>query len=131
MPRRRPGAILPLELDILDAGAVLQSSEGSFYGFALARSLSGGDGELTAHGTLYKALSRMTTAGLITSEWEDPAVAEEEGRPRRRLYRLTGEGELARDREHARLAAEARRAGSAGDAVWTWTTPTTGNAAHG
>ena len=50
---------------------------------------------LTAHGTLYKALGRMEKAGLLTSEWEDPLIAAEEGRPRRRFYRVTPAGEMA------------------------------------
>ncbi|MGK9149291.1 PadR family transcriptional regulator [Plantibacter flavus] len=119
MARRRPGTLFPLELDILDVGTVLQSTEGSFYGFALAKQLADADGALTAHGTLYKALSRMTAAGLVEATWEDPAVAEGEGRPRRRLYRITGEGASARDREHARLLAERRSAARATGAAWS------------
>lgn len=88
MPRRKAGTILPLEEAILDHGV----SEERFYGFALARALSDGASALTAHGTLYKALARMTTAGLLVAEWEDHAVAEAEGRPRRRIYRVTGDG---------------------------------------
>jgi DNA-binding PadR family transcriptional regulator len=48
-----------------------------------------GSRALTAHGTLYKALGRLEERGLLTSVWEDAAA---EGRPRRRLYELTGEG---------------------------------------
>ena len=55
-----------------------------------------GSRPLTSHGTLYKALARLEEFGLLTSAWEDAATAAE-GRPRRRLYELTGEG--------ARLAA--------------------------
>jgi DNA-binding PadR family transcriptional regulator len=108
MVRRRPGTLFPLELDILDVGTVLQASEGSFYGFSLAKRLAGPDGKLAAHGTLYKALSRMSEAGLIEEDWEDPGIAAAEGRPRRRLYRITGVGAAARDREHARLVDEHR-----------------------
>ncbi|MCH7511669.1 MAG: helix-turn-helix transcriptional regulator [Chloroflexi bacterium] len=50
---------------------------------------------LTAHGTLYKALDRMENAGLLSSRWEDPKIGAEAGRPRRRLYKVTGTGELA------------------------------------
>ena len=59
-----------------------------------AKSLQQANGsrQLTAHGTLYKALSRLETAGLLVSQWEDPAP---EGRPRRRLYSVTGAGEHA------------------------------------
>lgn len=97
MARRRPGTLFPLEIDILEGGLSLQGSNGNFYGFALAKQLAAGaDGtKLTAHGTLYKALARMTEAGLLEAQWEDASIAEHEGRPRRRLYRVSGEGELA------------------------------------
>ena len=49
-----------------------------------------GSRALTGHGTLYKALGRLEEFGLLSSRWEDAAAAE--GRPRRRLYELTGEG---------------------------------------
>jgi PadR family transcriptional regulator, regulatory protein PadR len=93
MPRRRPGVLLPLELRILEHGIVLQAEADSFYGFGMARELAAeGSGSLTSHGTLYKALNRMAASGLLESTWEDPGIAEGEGRPRRRLYRVTAEG---------------------------------------
>ena len=96
MARRRPGTLFPIEVDILESGLALQASEGSFYGFALAKHLSSRDGSaLTAHGTLYKALSRMAESGILEASWEDPARAESEGRPRRRLYTVTAEGTRA------------------------------------
>ncbi|MFT4284818.1 MAG: helix-turn-helix transcriptional regulator, partial [Protaetiibacter sp.] len=96
MPRRRPDQLLPLELDILATGIVLQAEEGGFHGFLLASRMAGeGSKPLTAHGTLYKALARMTASGMLESSWEDPAISEREGRPRRRLYRVTGAGSLA------------------------------------
>lgn len=45
-------------------------------------------------GTIYPLLKQLETKrGLLTSRWEsiDPA---KEGRPPRRLYKLTGEGEV-------------------------------------
>ncbi|MDB4872660.1 MAG: transcriptional regulator PadR family protein, partial [Gemmatimonadales bacterium] len=44
-----------------------------------------------ASGTLYPMLSRLQDEGLVTSEWE---LQQEDsgGRPRRKYYRLTGEG---------------------------------------
>ena len=72
------------------------TTDPEFHGFAVAKQLADGDPRrLTAHGTLYKALGRLADAGLLSSRWEDPAIAEAEGRPRRRLYRITGQGELA------------------------------------
>lgn len=100
---------MPLELDILDAGMRLTAEGEEPYGFLLAKRLADGrPGALVAHGTLYKALARLVAAGLLESSWEDPAAGEAEGRPRRRLYRVTGAGELAV--QHA--AAERRSAAS-------------------
>jgi PadR family transcriptional regulator PadR len=94
MARRKPGTLFPIELEILNVGIQLQASQGSFYGFALARGLAADDGAgLTGHGTLYKALGRMADSGLLEAEWEDAEIAEQAGRPRRRLYRVTGEGQ--------------------------------------
>lgn len=94
MPRRTPGALLPLELRILQTGLMLRAGgQLSFHGFGLAQTLQAhtGSRSLTAHGTLYKALSRLEDAGLLASHWDD-APAEIEGRPRRRLYAVTGLG---------------------------------------
>jgi DNA-binding PadR family transcriptional regulator len=90
--RRKPGTLLPLEAEILSAAVSLR---GSFHGFGHAQTMreQNGSRSLTAHGTLYKALSRLEEFGLLTSRWEDAAAAE--GRPRRRLYDVTGEGARA------------------------------------
>jgi len=106
MVRRRPGQLLPLEVDVLEAAITLAgTADPEFHGFAVAKNLADGDPRrLTAHGTLYKALGRLADAGLLSCRWEDPAIAEAEGRPRRRLYRITGQGGLAarsaRQHEH-------------------------------
>ena len=96
--------LLPIEVSILAAGLDAQrAGDPEFHGFAIASAIQDRDGarRLTAHGTLYRALGRMETAGLLESRWEDAALSEAEGRPRRRLYRVTGLGETA--------LAEARR----------------------
>ena len=100
MPRRKPGTLLPLEVEILaTAWELSRAGQGNFHGFGLAKRL----GEradvrtLTGHGTLYKALGRLEEFGLLTSQWEHPDAVD--GRPRRRLYTLTGAGQ--------RVAAEA------------------------
>lgn len=104
MSRRRAGSILTFEYEILSAGLDVQAAEGSFYGFALAEALSAADGgrALTSHGTLYKALARMAEAGLLEASWEAPDEAESAGRPRRRLYTVTGAGALALKQRPAR-----------------------------
>lgn len=96
--RRKPGAMLPIEEAILLAGLDLRrQGEKEFHGFAVARHVQeiGEATALTAHGTLYKALARLAGAGLVESRWEDADLALAEGRPRRRLYRVTGLGESA------------------------------------
>jgi PadR family transcriptional regulator PadR len=99
MPRRKPGNLLPLETEILEAAlSMLRSGHVTFHGFGLARTMrkQRGSRSLTAHGTLYKALGRLEEFGLLSSRWEDAAAVE--GRPRRRLYELTGEGARVAER---------------------------------
>ena len=49
-------------------------------------------------GTIHPILARLQGLGWLESRWED-AVPQEEGRPRRRYYRLTEDGA-----ERARIA---------------------------
>jgi PadR family transcriptional regulator len=98
--RRKEGALVPLEVSILEASIDLrQRGVPEAHGFLLAKELreERHARRLTAYGTLYKALDRLERAGLLESRWEDPLIGADEGRPRRRFYRLTlaGEGALA------------------------------------
>jgi len=96
--RRREGVLLPIEVSILDAGLrARRRGVEEFHGFRLAQEIGERDGArmLTAHGTLYKALGRLAIAGLLESRWEDPDIGAAEGRPRRRLYRVTLAGARA------------------------------------
>jgi PadR family transcriptional regulator len=96
--RRKEGALVPLEASILEAALELrQRGIAEAHGFLLARELRDGAHarRLTAYGTLYKALDRLERAGHLASRWEDPHVAADEGRPRRRFYRVTLTGEAA------------------------------------
>lgn len=116
MVRRKPGTLLPLEIAILEAGTdAATHGDPEFHGFAVAQAFQERDGarRLTAHGTLYKALGRMETAGLLESRWEDPAVALGEGRPRRRFYRVTPLGAAALTRARASDTAPRLRPGLA------------------
>jgi PadR family transcriptional regulator, regulatory protein PadR len=108
MVRRRSGRLLPIEVDILEGGIDIQAQAGAFHGFALAKRIaqSRPGSALTAHGTLYKALGRLTERGLLQPEWEDASVAEAEGRPRRHLYRVTGVGEAALAEERRQSVAQ-------------------------
>jgi PadR family transcriptional regulator, regulatory protein PadR len=106
VPPRRPGTLLPLEVDILTtAMSIHRAGTSTFYGFGLAQAMQKerGSRPLTAHGTLYKALGRLEGLGLLTSTWED--VVTVEGRPRRRLYELTGQGILTAERAQVDKAA--------------------------
>jgi PadR family transcriptional regulator PadR len=96
--RRKTGSLVPLEVTILQAAAELQvTSQPEAHGYLLARLVRDARHakRLTAYGTLYKALSRLERDGYLASRWEDPMAAAAEGRPRRRFYRLTLEGEGA------------------------------------
>jgi DNA-binding PadR family transcriptional regulator len=96
--RRKPGTLLSIEVSILDAGIDLRGQgEPEFHGFLVAKRIKGRDEArlLTAHGTLYRALARLEKAGMLASRWEDPQIAAEANRPRRRLYHVTLAGERA------------------------------------
>jgi PadR family transcriptional regulator PadR len=70
------------------------------------RELSGAEITRTAKlqsGTLYPLLSRLEQANWLESRWEDCAPSEL-GRPRRRLYRLTGVGALVATKELGAMA---------------------------
>src|SRR4051812_50136197 len=93
--RRKPGALLPIEQAILHAAVRLwRTGSAEFHGYEIARHVAEAAERksLTAYGTLYRALSRLETMGLLESHWEDPQRAADENRPGRRLYLLTGNG---------------------------------------
>ncbi|MEO8539483.1 MAG: PadR family transcriptional regulator [bacterium] len=104
--RRKPGALMPVELAILGA-ALANGADNDFYGYAIARQIQTDESArmLTSHGTLYKALDRLVKAGLLSAQWEAPEISAAEERPRRRMYRVTAAGESAY-REAARTAVE-------------------------
>ena len=111
--RRKSEQLIPLEVSILEAAVALQKrGMKAFHGYSLAKSIKTESDRrmLTAYGTLYRALHRLERAGLIESFWENPAHAEKESRPRRRLYRLTAASEpaLARARAEQRSAVKLR-----------------------
>lgn len=111
--RRKPGALVPLELAICEAAAVLlrRGGVGEFHGYEIAKRVGDAEGSrlLTAYGTLYRALSRLEKMGLLQSRWEDPSIPARENRPGRRLYSLTPLGETALEQARA-VAAVPKRA---------------------
>ena len=58
-----------------------------------------------ASGTVYPALRRLEDAGFVGSNWERPAVAQQEQRPLRKYYEVTktGRAALAEARQRFRL----------------------------
>jgi DNA-binding PadR family transcriptional regulator len=70
--------------------SVLASAEG--HGFDILRRLEeAGSGALRLkEGSIYPALYRLESAGLVRAAWEPAAVARRG--PRRRIYRLTPKG---------------------------------------
>jgi DNA-binding PadR family transcriptional regulator len=116
--KRKPGALLSIEVSILAAAIeLLRSGEGEFYGYAVAKEIREQEAarRLTAHGTLYRALGRLEKLGLLASRWEDADIATLNERPRRRLYQITAAGEAAyRELPQAdRASAAARERGLA------------------
>ncbi len=72
--------------------ALLEDPEQQCYGLQLCH-LAG-----LPSGTIYPILARLEQIGWVDSAWEDPALHEEAGRPRRRFYRITHDGaEQARE----------------------------------
>ena len=96
--RRKAGFLIPIEVAILEAAVALrETGQSEVHGYELAKVVRDirEATRLTAYGTLYKALSRLEREGFLASRWEDPNQAAADGRPRRRFYRLTLEGEGA------------------------------------
>jgi DNA-binding PadR family transcriptional regulator len=46
-------------------------------------------------GTVYPALDKLESLGLVTSSWEDPRHARRDKRPPRRYFDLTHDGAVA------------------------------------
>ncbi|MFI0156710.1 PadR family transcriptional regulator [Streptomyces lydicus] len=64
------------------------------------------------NGTLFPLLERLRQAGWVERHWEADALAEAEGRPRRRFFRLTDKG--AECAPYALAAVTATDSGHAG-----------------
>lgn len=112
--RRKTGTLVPLEREILEVAIDLRRrGTPEAHGFLIARLVSDRSGarRLTAYGTLYKALDRLERAGYLESRWEDPQLAADEHRPRRRFYQITSVGESVAVDQPARGLHRARTPG--------------------
>lgn len=64
-------------------------ASGSRFGFDIM------DATGLTSGSVYPALDRLESLGLLESEWEEDRVAHRDKRPARRYFALTAEGEVA------------------------------------
>jgi PadR family transcriptional regulator, regulatory protein PadR len=83
-------------------GVMLEDPMAWHYGLGLSEAAG------IASGTIYPMLARLEKAGWLESTWEKQGP-NDEGRPRRRLYKLTGHGERAAMTELDEIAKVARR----------------------
>lgn len=93
-------------LQILDL-LLAEPGRADWFAFELCRRTGLGSGTVT------QILFRLERCGWLESRWEDAAHAFSQRRPRRRFYRLTGEGqhaarELIRRRFPGRLGLDVR-----------------------
>ena len=66
-------------------------------------------------GTVYPILRRLEAEGLVRSTWERATLAQAEGRPPRRNYRMTSAGAAAADEALERHPALGRLFAAIGD----------------
>jgi DNA-binding PadR family transcriptional regulator len=108
MAARAPGPLkvtVPT-LQVLDV-LLAEPERADWFAFEFCRRTGLGSGTVT------QVLFRLERWGWLASRWEDAALAFSQRRPRRRFYRLTGEGqraarELIRRRFPGRLGLLAR-----------------------
>lgn len=103
-----PGKMTVPTLQLLDV-LLAEPRRDDWFAFELCRRTGLGSGTVT------QVLFRLESWGWLESHWEDAAHAFSQRRPRRRFYRLTGDGEraageLIRRRFPGRLGLEARGA---------------------
>lgn len=69
------------------AALILQAIDsGCLYGFSILEATG------LPSGTVYPAMRRLERDWLIGSRWEKQSIADAEGRPPRKYYRVTAEG---------------------------------------
>ena len=97
--RRKPGQLLDLEAQILAVAVdvLVDGDPPEVHGFALAKRLADREAPRSSppRDALQGPRPDSRTPACCRSRWEDHEVAEEAGRPRRRLYRVTSAGQAA------------------------------------
>ncbi|MEV3981748.1 helix-turn-helix transcriptional regulator [Nonomuraea sp. NPDC049758] len=74
-------------LDVLEILITAEGADEQIHGWAIMKATG------RAGPTVYKVLDRLEDANMISGEWEE--LGPDQSGPRRRFYRLTGEGALA------------------------------------
>ncbi|MEM7557230.1 MAG: helix-turn-helix transcriptional regulator [Cyanobacteria bacterium P01_A01_bin.84] len=101
MPKKNKEGVIVLSALELDLLTVLRGEE--LYGLELLDRINHARKKVGMNklgiGSLYPTLKRMEQAGLIAGEFREPVA--EEGSPRRKYYKLLGEGEIAISRTQA------------------------------
>lgn len=95
---RSKDRLIPIEVAILSAALEeRRHGTGEFHGFSIGKTLEGAvdSRSIIGHGTLYKALHRLESRGLLASHWEESQAEDRARGARRRLYRITAEGQAA------------------------------------
>ena len=77
---------MPRSLSFAAVSVLHALATGAAYGFEVI------DATGLPSGTVYPALGRLERDGLVTSSWEDAAIAQDQKRPPRRYYKLTAPG---------------------------------------
>ena len=102
---------MPKQLSVASLTVLHAVADGTSHGFDII--------EVSAlpGGTVYPALSRLERDGLVSSAWEDTAIARADGRPPRRYYMVTPAGlrtlNEALERLHALKPIRSRRTAQA------------------
>jgi len=112
--RRKGGnELVPNEVKVLGVALrLLRRNVHEFHGYEVLKELEAIEGgRLRDNSTIYRALRRLETQGLLQSDWETPEAASAAGRENRprRYYQVTGVGMVAAPSALVRMAAEPKQ----------------------
>ncbi|VEP18062.1 putative transcriptional regulator [Hyella patelloides LEGE 07179] len=101
MPKKNQQGVIVLSALELDLLTVLMGEE--LYGLELLERINKARSKVGMNklgiGSLYPTLKRMEKAGLVEGEFREPVAGEDS--PRRKYYKLLGEGQIAISRTQA------------------------------
>lgn len=81
-------ALMPARPNLSHTAALILQAVGSgfLYGFSIMEATG------LPSGTVYPAMRRLERDRLIVSKWEKQSIADAEGRPPRKYYKISAEG---------------------------------------